>query len=109
MPSVLLLWMIAIEQLIHRPINWDRVWHLEIIASTGDCAGEADKQKTSAAIRTRRSTWKWIHASVSSRPRSEETGSLDICVFVDKVLENIFKKKKERNTDKEVLSVFGFI
>lgn len=49
MPSALLLWMIAIEQLIHRPINWDRVWHFEIIASTGDCAVEADKQKTSAA------------------------------------------------------------
>lgn len=49
MPSVLLLWMIAIEQLIHWAINLDRVWHFEIIASTGDCAGEADKQKTSAA------------------------------------------------------------
>lgn len=40
--------MVAIEQLIHRPVYWDRVWHFEIIASTGDCAGEADKQKTSA-------------------------------------------------------------
>lgn len=49
MPSALLLWMLAIEQFIHRPINWDRVWRFEIIASTGDCAVEADKQKTSAA------------------------------------------------------------
>lgn len=49
MPSALLLWMIAIEQLIHRPINWDRVWHFEIIASTGGFAVAADKQKTSAA------------------------------------------------------------
>lgn len=49
MPSALLLWMIAIEQLIHRPINRDRVWHSEIIASTGGCAVEADNQKTSAA------------------------------------------------------------
>lgn len=49
MPSVPLLWMIAIDQLIHWPINWDRVWHFEIIASTGDCTGKADKQKTSAA------------------------------------------------------------
>lgn len=46
MPSALLLWMIAIEQLIHWPINWDRVWRFEIIASTG----EADKQKTTRML-----------------------------------------------------------
>lgn len=67
------------EQLIRRPINWDRVWHFEIIASTGDCAGEADKQKTSAAGDD--SVWTRIHASVTSGSVSAETGSLDFCVF----------------------------
>lgn len=79
MPSVLLLWMIAIEQLIHWPINWDRVWHLEIIASTGDCAGEADKQKTSAAGDD--SVWTRIRVSGTGGAASAETASLDVCVY----------------------------
>lgn len=69
MPSALLLWMIAIEQLIHWPINWDRVWRFEIIASTG----EADKQKTVARDDSDASVWSGPAGEVAGYPPSAET------------------------------------
>lgn len=99
MPSVLLLWMIAIEQLIHRPINWDRVWHLEIIASTGDCAGKADKQKTSAAGDD--SVWTRIRASGTSGPASAETASLALCVL------ETFSGEKKYRYGRMLISLLG--